>query len=94
MLQPLGNRVVVKPDEPKAETASGFIVPKESAERPDRGEVVAVGPGRRLDNGEVVEMVVAVGSTVVYGKGCGIEIEEDDQTYVVLTEEEIIGTIV
>lgn len=92
MLQPLGDRVVVRPEEVQSESTGGLYVGDASAEKPDRGEVVAVGPGRRLDNGEVVTVPIEVGQVVVYARGSGIEVV-DGELFVVLREEEVIGII-
>ena len=74
-VKPLEDRVLVKPIEADTKTASGLYLPEASKEKPVKGEVVAVGPGKRLDNGKRGEMSIRVGDTVVYGKYAGTEVE-------------------
>lgn len=93
MLQPLGNRVVVQRADLVEESEGGILLNTEGVDKPDRGEVIAVGTGRILDNGDVIEMVVAVGDIVVFGARIGIELTVDDLELVVLFEEEVIGII-
>ena len=70
-LQPLEDRIVVRPAAPEQTTASGLVIPDTATEKPQQGEVIAAGPGKRSDNtGEVIPMDVSVGDTVVYSKYC------------------------
>ena len=74
-IRPLEDRVLVKPIESESKTASGIYLPETAKEKPVRGEVIAVGPGKRLENGKRAEMSVRIGDTVVYGKYAGTEVE-------------------
>jgi len=74
-VKPLEDRVLVKPTEPETQTASGLYLPESSKERPVTGTVVAVGPGRTLDNGTLAKPTVKKGDTVVFGKYAGTEVE-------------------
>lgn len=84
--------VLVKPIEAEAKTASGIYLPEASKEKPVRGEVVAVGPGRRLDNGKRGEMSVRKGDTVV-GKYAGAEVEIKGIKHLILRENELLGVV-
>ena len=92
-IKPLEDRILVKPAEPETKTASGIYLPETSKERPVRGTVVAVGPGKRLDNGKRAEMTVRKGDTVVYGKYAGSEVEVKGETHLILRESELLGVI-
>ena len=92
-IRPLEDRVLVKPIEAESKTASGIYLPETAKEKPVRGEVVAVGPGKRLDNGKRAEMSVRVGDTVVYGKYAGTEVEIKNNKHLILRESELLGVI-
>lgn len=95
-LTPLGDRVIVKPEEAKGETklASGIILPETAnKEKLYKGDVVAVGPGRRTDEGKSLSMTVSVGDSVFFKKPWDEPFKVDGQEYYVLTESEILGTI-
>lgn len=92
-LKPLEDRVIVKPIENEAKTASGIYLPESAKEKPVRGKVVAIGPGKRLDNGKRAEMSVRVGSEVVYGKYAGTEVEIKKVKHLILRESELLGVI-
>jgi chaperonin GroES len=92
-IKPLEDRVLVKPADPETKTASGIYLPESSKEKPVKGEVVAVGPGKRLDNGKRAEMSVRRGDTVVYGKYAGTEVEIKGQKHLILRESELLGVI-
>ena len=89
-LQPLGDRVVVKAIEQEELTKSGIYIPDTAKEKPQEGEVVAVGPGRLSDDGNRVPMDVEVGDTVVYSKYSGTEYKEGEVEYLVLREDDIL----
>lgn len=92
MLKPLGNRVVVEPL--KEETKGGIILPETAdKEKPEKGKVIAVGPGKLLDNGSRAALEVKVGDTVVFKKYSPDEIKVDDKEYLVLEEGDIMGII-
>lgn len=92
-VKPLEDRVIVKPAEAETKTASGIYLPENSKERPVRGTVIAVGPGKRLDNGKRSEMCVKKGDTVVYGKYAGSEIEIKGEQHLILRETELLGVL-
>ncbi|UCG17527.1 MAG: co-chaperone GroES [Phycisphaerales bacterium] len=90
-LSPLDDRVVVQPTEAEEVTAGGIVLPDSAREKPQRGKVVARGPGKLLDTGKRGEMDVKEGDEVVYGKYSGTEVEVSGETYVILRESDILG---
>lgn len=92
-IKPLEDRVLVKPIEAESKTASGIFLPESAKEKPVKGEVVAVGPGKRLENGKRAEMSVRKGDTVVYGKYAGTEVELKGDKVLILRENELLGVI-
>lgn len=92
-IRPLEDRVLVKPIEAESKTASGIYLPESAKEKPVRGEVVAIGPGKRMDNGKRAEMSVRIGDTVVYGKYAGTEVEIKNNKHLILRESELLGVI-
>jgi chaperonin GroES len=90
-LQPLGERVVVKPIEKEEVTKGGIVLPDTAKEKPQEGEVVAVGPGRLSDDGKRIVMDVKVGDIVVYAKYAGTEIKIDDDELIILRESDILA---
>ena len=91
-IKPLGDRVVVKPQPAEEKTASGLFIPDTAKEKPQRGTVVAVGPGR-VENGTKIEMTVKEGDTVLYGKYAGTEIVLDGEEYLIMRESDILGIL-
>jgi chaperonin GroES len=92
-VKPLEDRVLVRPIEKSNMTESGLYLPESSKERPVQGEVVAVGPGKRLDNGKVAPLSVKKGDRIVYGKYAGTEVEIKGDSHLILRESEILGVI-
>ncbi len=92
-LKPLGDRLVVEPKEREQTTASGLILPETAAEKPQEGEVIAIGPGRRDDDGKRVEMDVAVGDKVLYAKYGGTEIKVEGKKVLILKESDVLAII-
>ena len=92
-LRPLGDRVVVKPIEKEEKTKSGILIPDTAKEKPQKGEVVAVGPGKLLDNGQRAEMEVKVGDIVIFSKYAGTEVKIGDEKYLVLSERDILAVV-
>jgi chaperonin GroES len=92
-LKPLKDRVLVKPLEEEAKTQGGIIIPDTAKEKPQRGRVVAVGPGKDLDNGQRLEMTLRPGDEVLFGKYSGTEIKMDEVKHLILREEDILGLI-
>ncbi len=93
-LRPLDDRIVVKPVEAEAVTAGGIVLPDSAREKPLRGTVVAVGPGKLLDSGNRGEMSVVVGDVVIYGRYGGSEIEVDGVEMKILRESDILAKVV
>jgi chaperonin GroES len=92
-VKPLDDRVLVHPSEAEEVTAGGIVLPDAAREKPQRGKVIAAGPGKLLENGKRAEMEVKVGDQVVYGKYSGTEIELSGETYVILRESDILGVL-
>jgi chaperonin GroES len=90
---PTQDRVLIKRLADKKTTAMGIVIPDNSTEKPIKGEVIAVGKGKFLSNGEFQKVEVKVGDTVMFAKYAGTEVKIDDNDYVVMREEDIIGTI-
>ena len=93
-LRPLGDRVVIKPLEREETTKSGIVLPDTAKEKPQQGEVVAVGPGRVLDNGERVTLDLKEGDRVLFAKYAGTEFKHEDAELLILSEKDVLGTIV
>jgi len=91
-IKPLGDRVVVKPQPAEEKTASGLFIPDTAKEKPQRGEVVSVGPGR-VENGTKIDMSVKSGDVVLYGKYSGTEITIDNDELLIMRETDILGVI-
>lgn len=92
-LRPLHDRVVVKRVEEETKTAGGIVLPGSAAEKPSEGEVLAVGSGKPLDNGQVRALEVKVGDRVLFGKYSGTEVKVDGEQYIVMREEDIMGIL-
>lgn len=92
-LKPLSDRVVVKAVTAEEKTAGGIVLPDTAKEKPQQGEVVAVGPGKLLDNGKLAPMDVNVGDRVYYGKYSGTEVKLNGQELVVLRQDDILGVV-
>lgn len=92
-LKPLGDRLVVEPKERETMTSSGIVLPETAKEKPQEGTVLAVGPGRRDDDGKRIEMDVAVGDTVLYAKYGGTEIKIDDKKLLILKESDVLAIL-
>ena len=90
-LVPLADRVIVKAIEQEEKTKGGIVLPDTAKEKPQEGEVLAVGSGRLLDNGERVSLEVNVGDRVVYSKYGGTEIKLDGEEYIILRESDILA---
>ena len=90
-LQPLADRLVVKPTEKEEKTKSGIYLPDTAKEKPQEGEVVAIGPGRMTDEGKRIAMDLKVGDRVIYSKYGGSEIKIDDVEMIILRESDILA---
>jgi chaperonin GroES len=90
-LQPLGDRVVVQPSEEEEVTKGGIILPDTAKEKPQRGEIIAIGPGRLDEEGKRIPMEVKKGDKVIYSKYAGSEIKQDDKEVLILRESDILA---
>jgi len=92
-LAPLGDRVVLRPREQDEVTKSGLVLPDTAREKPQEGEVIAVGPGRVLDNGNRVNMELKVGQIVLYAKYAGTEFKLEDEEYLIVREPDVLAVL-
>ena len=92
-LRPLQDRVIVKQSEAEEKTKSGILLPDAAKEKPTKGKVIAVGPGKLDDNGKAMEMGIRVGDTIYYGKYSGTDVEVDGQKLVILREQDVLGVL-
>lgn len=92
-IRPLDDRLVVKQAEAETKTASGILLPEAAKEKPTRGKVISVGPGKQLDNGKRSPVSVVVGDEVYYGKYAGTEVKVDDEKFVILRESDLLGVV-
>ena len=92
-ITPLGDRIVVKPLDQEEEKIGGIIIPDTAKEKPQEGEIIAIGPGKILDSGERQAPSVAVGDKVLYGKYSGTEIKYDGQEYLIVREDDILAKL-
>ena len=92
-IKPMSDRILIRPTEQEETTASGIILPDTAKERPQEGEVLAVGPGRYLDNGKRLEMELKAGDKVIYSKYAGTEIEVDDGELLLLGSNDVLSKI-
>lgn len=90
-LTPLSDRVLVKPSAAEEVTKGGLIIPDTAKEKPQRGEIVAVGTGKTLENGNIVPLSVKVGDSVLYGKYAGTEISVEGVDYLIMRESDIFA---
>ena len=92
-IRPLHDRVIVKRVEAERTTASGIVLPDSAGEKPDQGEILAVGPGKRDDAGKHIALDVKVGDRVLFGKYAGQAVKVDGQEVLVMREEDIMGVL-
>ena len=93
MLKPIGDRIVVRPKSAEETTKSGIILPDTAKERPQEGEVMAVGNGRIMDDGTVVALTVKVGDIVLFSKYGGTEIKLGGEEYIILREDDVLAIL-
>ncbi len=93
-MRPLDDRVVVEPSEAEETTAGGIVLPDSARETPQRGSVIAIGPGKTLDSGERGPLSVAIGDEVIYGKYSGTDIEVEGKDVKILRESDILAKVV
>jgi len=92
-IRPLHDRVILKRMEEETTTAGGIVIPDSAAEKPQRGEVMAIGTGKRTEGGDVVPLDVKVGDKVLFGKYSGTEVKVNGEELLVMREEDIMGVI-
>ena len=92
-IRPLHDRVIVKRMEEERKTASGIVIPDTATEKPDQGEIVAVGPGKRDDSGKLIAMDLKVGDRVLFGKYSGQSVKVDGEELLVMREEDVMGVV-
>ena len=92
-LKPLGDRVVVKPLSREEVTKSGIVLPDTAKEKPQEGKVIAVGPGRTLDNGQRVNMELKEGDRILFAKYAGTEFKRDDDELLILSEKDVLAVV-
>ena len=92
--RPLHDRIVIKRIEAEAKSAGGIIIPDTAKEKPQQGEVVAVGPGGRDETGKLIPIDVKVGDRVLFGKWSGTEVKIDDDEYLIMKESDVMGVLV
>jgi chaperonin GroES len=92
-LKPLGDRLVVEPQEQEEMTASGIVLPETAKEKPQKGTVLSIGPGARDDSGKRIELDVAVGDTVLFAKYAGTEIKVDSKKLLILRESDVLAIV-
>jgi chaperonin GroES len=90
-LTPIGDRVVVKPEPEEIKTKSGIVLPDSAKEKPSEGTVIAVGPGRVLENGQKIALEVKIGDKIIYSKYGGTEVKIDAEDYIILAERDILA---
>ncbi|AZS23332.1 MULTISPECIES: co-chaperone GroES [unclassified Caulobacter] len=91
--RPLGDRVLVKRVEEETKTKGGIIIPDTAKEKPQEGEVVAVGPGARNDKGDVVALDLKAGDRILFGKWSGTEVKVDGQDLLIMKESDVLGVV-
>lgn len=91
MIKPMNDRILVKPLNPETVTKSGIVIPDSAQEKPSKGTVVRVGSGRILDDGTVVALAVQENDTVLYTKFAGVPVKIEEEDFIVLKEDEILG---
>ncbi len=92
-VHPLGDRVLIKPMAAEEKSKGGIVIPDTAKEKPQQGEVVAVGQGKTLDNGEVKALEVKAGNKVLYGKYSGTEVTVDGEEYLIIREDDILAIV-
>ena len=92
-LRPLHDRVIVKRLEQETKTASGIVIPDNAAEKPDQGEILAVGPGRKNEKGETIALNVSVGDRVLFGKYSGQTVKVDGEELLVMKEDDLFAVV-
>lgn len=92
-IKPLADRVIVKTLESEEKTSGGIIIPDNAKEKPQKGEILAVGPGKVADSGQVVKMELKKGDKVLYGKYSGTEVTIDNKEYIIMRESDVLAVL-
>ncbi|MDD5195148.1 MAG: co-chaperone GroES [Candidatus Omnitrophica bacterium] len=92
-IKPLGERVVIKPSEGLEKTKGGIVLPDTAKEKPQEGEIIAVGEGKKTDEGKLIPLTLKVGNKVLYGKYSGTEITIDGEEYLIVKEEDVLAIL-
>ena len=92
-IRPLQDRVVVRRTEEETKSAGGIVIPDSATEKPSQGEVLAVGPGKKLDNGSVQEVDLKVGDKVLFGQYAGSTVKLDGEELLIMSESEVFGVV-
>ncbi len=92
-VKPLGDRILIKPLEAEEKTSGGIVIPDTAKEKPQKAEVVALGEGKKKEDGSVIPLSIKEGDRVLYGKYSGTEITIENQEYLIVREEDILGII-
>ena len=93
MLKPLGDRIIAKATSAEEVTKGGIVLPDTAQEKPQEGEVIAVGPGKVLDSGKMMPMDVKVGDKIIYGKYGGTEVKVGDEEYIILRQDDVLAIL-
>ncbi len=92
-IRPMNDRVLVKRLEPKEQVRGGIIIPDTAKEKPQEGEVIAVGPGKMSEDGKIQQMTVKAGNKILFGKYAGTDVKIDDVEYIIMREDDILGIL-
>ncbi|HPB33477.1 MAG TPA: co-chaperone GroES [Caldisericia bacterium] len=93
-LKPIGDKIIVEPEKEEEKTKSGIVLPDTAKEKPQKGKVIAVGPGKILDNGQRSPMEIKEGDIVIYSKYAGTEIKIEDKEYLIVSDRDILAVLV
>ncbi|MFZ5525739.1 MAG: co-chaperone GroES [Pseudomonadota bacterium] len=93
-IRPLHDRLVVKRSEPELKTASGIVIPDSAGEKPEQGEVLAVGPGKRNDRGDLIALSVKPGDRILFGKYAGQTVKVEGEEVLVIREDDVLAVLV
>lgn len=92
-LKPIGDKIIVEPEKEEEKTKSGIVLPDTAKEKPQKGKVIAVGPGKILDNGQRSPMEIKEGDIVIYSKYAGTEIKIEDKEYLIVSDRDIVAVL-
>jgi chaperonin GroES len=92
-IRPLYDRIVVKRIDEQETTRNGIVIPDSAKEKPQQGEVMAIGKGKRLDDGKITDLVVKTGDRILFGKYSGNEVQLDGTEYIIMREEDVLGVL-